>query len=233
VQLRRVISLNDFLIGCLWMQSLGAATQSRVISESYDVLHRAGDVVARQGEPVRSWIGVVEGMVKVVGGSASGRPVIYSSVPAGSWMGEGSVLKDEPRHYDVIALGDARTVHVPRATFHWLLETSLEFNHFVISHLNERLAQFMAMVETGRVDDPTVRLARALVGLFNPIIYPKSGALLNTSQKELGDLAGLTRQRANAALQTLKASGIINIQYGAIVVLDLHELKVIARSGER
>ena len=228
---RRLRSVDEFLLECRWMQSLASTSQQRVIGDAYDLLHRDGEVVARQGEPVRSWIGVAEGLLKVVGGATDHRTVIYSSVPAGSWMGEGSVMKEEPRHYDVIAIGDTRTVHIPRATFRWLLETSFEFNHFVIGHLNDRLAQFMSMVETDRIENPKVRLARAMAGLFNPIIYPQTSATLKISQQELGELAGLSRQRANVALQELKNLGLLRVQYGAIVILDLPGLKSLARSG--
>lgn len=212
------------------MQVLGTAMQERVIADAYDVLHKDGDMVARRGEPVRSWIGVAEGFLKAIGGAGSQRPVLYSSIPAGSWIGEGSVIKDEPRHYDLVAVGNTRTVHVPRATFRWLLETSFEFNHFVISHLSERLAQFMAMVETDRIEDPKVRVARALCGLFNPVIYPQMGPVLRISQQEIGELAGISRQRANAAVSELKKEGVLQGQYGAIIVLDLAALKAIANS---
>jgi CRP/FNR family cyclic AMP-dependent transcriptional regulator len=212
------------------MQVLGTAMQERVIADAYDVLHKDGDMVARRGEPVRSWIGVAEGFLKAIGGAGSQRPVLYSSIPAGSWIGEGSVIKDEPRHYDLVAVGNTRTVHIPRATFRWLLETSFEFNHFVISHLSERLAQFMAMVETDRIEDPKVRVARALCGLFNPVIYPQMGSVLRISQQEIGELAGISRQRANAAVSELKKKGVLQGQYGAIIVLDLAALKAIANS---
>jgi len=225
-------SVRDFLVDSPWMRRLDYSTQEKVIGDSYDVMHRGGDVVAREGEPVSSWIGVADGILKVVGGSTTRRPVIYSSVPAGSWMGEGSVLKDEPRHYDVIAISSTRTIHVPRTTFHWLLETSFEFNHFIIQQLNERLGQFMSMTESQRIENPTIRLARALVGLFNPVIYPRTGTVVNTSQQELGELAGLTRQRVNAAIQVLKTAGVLNVQYGSIVVIDLPGLKLIANAED-
>lgn len=145
-------------------------------------------------------------------------------------MGEGSVIKDQPRQYEVLAVGDTRTVHIPRATFRWLMDTSFEFNHFIISHLGERLAQFMAMVETDRIENPKVRVARALCGLFNPVIYPYTESLLRISQQELGELAGISRQRANAALSALKGAGVLRCQYNAIVVVDLAALKRIACS---
>lgn len=204
---------------------LAAPVQSRVLADAYDVVHDGDEVVAREGEPVRSWIGVAEGLVKVVGGAHNKHSVLYSSVPQGSWIGEGSVIKDELRRYEVVTLGPSRTVHIPRATFRWLLDTSMEFNHFIIDHLNARLGQFMAMVEIDRISDPAVRLAQAISGLFNPVLFPEGGPALRVSQKELGELAGITRQRANVAIQELRKDGLIRVQYGAIVVVDLPGLR--------
>jgi CRP-like cAMP-binding protein len=74
-------------------------------------------------------------------GFSNGKTLIYSGIPAGSWVGEGLVLKRELRHYDIVAVQPSRTVHIPRTTFHWLLDTSVKFDRFVLDHLNERLGQ--------------------------------------------------------------------------------------------
>jgi cAMP-binding proteins - catabolite gene activator and regulatory subunit of cAMP-dependent protein kinases len=173
------------------MRLLPQAVRERVIAEAYESIHAEKEVVAAKGEPAHSWIGVVEGLLKASGGFRTGKTFIYSDIPAGSWVGEGSVLKREPRHYDLVAVRPTRTVHIPRATFRWLLDTNLDFNHFVIDHMNERLAQFMGMVETDRIADPRIKLARSILSLFNPILYPGMGSALLVSQQEPGELAGL------------------------------------------
>jgi len=152
-------------------------------------------------------------------------------IPAGSWVGEGSVIKREPRHYDVVAVRRTRIVHVPRATFRWLLDTNLDFNHYIIDHLNERLAQFMAMVETDRIDDPRLKLARSILSLFNPVLYPGMGSALLISQEELGELAGLSRQRTNAAIKALERADLVHANYGSLLVKDLQALRSFARNG--
>ena len=84
---------------------------------------------------------MVEGLLKASSGFSNGKTLIYSGIPAGSWVGEGLVLKRELRHYDIVAVQPSRTVHIPRTTFHWLLDTSVKFDRFVLDHLNERLGQ--------------------------------------------------------------------------------------------
>lgn len=221
-------SLEQFLRKSIWMSQLPAAACDRVCEDCFYVEHKKGAVVAHRGELVDSWVGVMDGLIKVVTHHRSGKAVMFSGIPKNAWVGEGSVIKREPRRYDLVAMSNSRTAHVPRATFQWLLDTSFEFNHFITGHLNERLGQFMAMTETDRIADPTIRLARSICGLFNPVLYPGVGPVIKVSQEELGDFAGLSRQRVNAALGKLEDQGLIQVAYGGIYVEDLSALKAFA-----
>ena len=53
-----------------------------------------------------------------------------------------------------------------------LLDTYLTFNRFLIVQLNERLGQFISLVEGERLLEPDARVARCLANLFNPVLYP-------------------------------------------------------------
>lgn len=212
-----------------WMCLLSTGERERVIADAYEERHSEKTFVARKGDPAYSWIGVFNGLLKASENLRNGKSMIYSGIPAGSWIGEGSVLKSELRHYDIVAVKASHTVHIPRTTFRWLLNTSLAFNHFVLDQLNERLGQFMGMVETDRIDDPLIKLARSVLSLYNPILYPGMGPALFVSQEELGELAGLSRQRTNAAIKALERIGLVRANYGNLQVVDLHTLRAFAR----
>ncbi len=181
-------------------------------------------VVCRRGEPVDAWVGVVDGLVKISNVSPEGKSVTFAGVPSGGWFGEGSLLKDGPRMYDVVALRDSRIAFLPRSAFHWLLENSLPFTRFLLVQLNERLGQFIATVEWDRMLEPDARVARCIAQLFNPHLYPGTVARLQISQEEIGYLSGVSRQRVNQALQSLEKAGLVRVEYGAVTVLDLDGL---------
>jgi len=221
----RTKSLGDLLADTPWVRSLPNSVRERVMADAYETYHDPKDVVARKGDVAQSWMGVAEGFVKASSVVRSGKVVMFSGLPAGAWFGEGSVIRRTIRQYDIIAMRRSRVLHIPRATFRWLLETNIDFNHFIIDHLNARLAQFMAMTETDRMTDPVVKVARAISGLFDPIIYPGLGPLLQVSQEELGELAGLTRQSANAAVKALQAAGLVRAEYGGLLIMQLDALR--------
>ena len=93
------------------------------------------------------------------------------------------------------------------------------------AQLNERLGQFIGMIENERMLDTDARIARGLAALFNPVLYPGTLRLLQISQEELGYLAGVSRQRANQALKVLEDAGLVRSEYGGINILDLDGLR--------
>ena len=215
----------DFLRASLWARSLTPDEFRRVEASLVERRVAAGEYVCRKGEPVEHWIGILEGLVKMTSLAPSGKLTTFTGLPEGAWFGEGSLLKDEPRRYDVTALRDSRVVLMPRATFNALLDGSIPFNRFLLVQLNERLGQFIAQVEFDRLLNVEARVARCLAAMFNPHLYPATGRELQISQEEVGYLSDLSRQRVNQALKTLEQAGLLRVEYGRITVLDLPGLR--------
>ncbi len=208
-----------------WMRELDAMQQARVRRDVVERELRAGAYVCRKGDAVEHWIGVLHGIAKVSNVSPAGKSVTLTGIAAGGWFGEGSLLKDEPRKYDVVALRDSLVAYMPRATFQWLLDSSIAFNRHLLRQLNERLAQFIGTVEIDRMLNPDARVARCLAQLFNPLLYPAVGSRLEIAQSEIGFLTGLSRQTVNRALQRLERDGFVRVEYGALTILSLDALR--------
>jgi CRP-like cAMP-binding protein len=217
--------LADMLRESLWARSLTAAQMQQVEMSIVERRVEAGGYVCRKGEPALHWIGILDGLVKMAGLSATGKLTTFTGLPAGAWFGEGSLLKDEPRRYDVVALRDSRVALMPRATFTALLDDSIAFNRFLLLQLNERLGQFIGQVEHDRLLSVEARVARCLAAMFNAYLYPATAMQLKLSQEEIGYLSDLSRQRVNQALKALERARLVEVAYGGIVVLDLPGLR--------
>ncbi|MDZ7653618.1 MAG: Crp/Fnr family transcriptional regulator [Burkholderiaceae bacterium] len=218
-------TLHQFLRATQWGSLLPADHLARVVAESSAMDVAEGGYLCRNGEPVDAWFGVLDGFFKMIVTTPDGKSATFTNMPAGSWFGEGSLLKTEPRRYDVVALRPSRAARIPRRTFEWLLNTSIPFNRYLLVQINERLGQFIGMLESQRLHDPDARVARCVAGLFNPVLYPGMDARIEVSQEEIGHLAGISRQRVNQALQTLQQAGLLRVEYGSIVIEDLDGLR--------
>ncbi len=218
-------AFEDLLDLSPWMRRLDAAQHARLRQDLVERQVPCGGFVCRKGEQVEHWVGVIEGLVKISNVSARGKAVTLTGIAPGGWFGEGSMLKDEPRRYDAVALRQSRIAYLPRATFEWLLDTSIAFNRYLLVQLNERLGQFIGTVEVDRLLEPDARVARCLAQLFNPLLHPGLGPKLEISQGEIGYLMGLSRQRVNQALRRLEGSGLLKVEYGGVTVLSIEGLR--------
>ena len=109
--------------------------------------YRANEYIFMRGDDFEYWTGVVTGLARMGIVSRGGKAASFAGLTAGAWFGEGSVLKNEARRYDVMALRDTRLALMDRKTFVWLFENSVAFNRFLVNQLNELLGQFIAFLE--------------------------------------------------------------------------------------
>lgn len=222
---KKMLTLSEMLQASAWARAL---TEEELKQVNAGIVVRtipAGGFVCMKGEPVDHWMGVVDGLVKMASNWSTGKTTTFTGLSAGGWFGEGSLLKTDPRKYDVVALRESRVAYMNRSTFQWLLDHSIPFNRFLIIQLNERLGQFIGMMEHERLLDTDARLARCLASMFNPVLYPGISREIKISQEEIGFLAGVSRQRVNQALRTLESASLLRIDYGSITILDLEGLR--------
>lgn len=218
-------SFEDLLAASAWSQDLSSEQLQRVRSTAIVRDFAAEADVCRAGDPANVWIGVIDGLVRVVNVSSSGKSMTFAALPTSSWFGEGSVLKRELRKHSVVAVRRSRIAFLPESTFFWLLDSSIAFNRFLLLQLNERLGHFMSTVEHDRLLEPDARVARSLAAMFNPQLYPGTKPQIELSQEELGHIVGASRQRISQALQALEKAGLIEVDYRMITVLDIEGLR--------
>ncbi len=190
-----------------------------------------GNYICHQGDRFDCWGGIVSGLVKLSTVSDSGKQVSLAGLAAGAWFGEGSLLKNEPRRYDLVALRESRLMLMDLPTFNWLFEHSVGFNRFLVHQFNERLAQFIGQVENDRMLDATGRVARALASIFNPRVNPGVGTHLAITQEEIGLLSGLSRQVTNQSLKVLEHARVVQVERGGIAIRDWLDLVRFGNSG--
>lgn len=218
-------SFDDLLAASSWTQELTPEHLHRVRTTTIVRDYEAECHVCHAGDAANVWVGVIDGLVRMVSTSSSGKSMTFAALPTGSWFGEGSVLKREIRKHSVIAVRPSRIALLPEATFFWLLDTSIAFNRFLLVQLNERLGHFMSIVEHDRLLEPDARVARSLAAMFNPQLYPGTKRQIELSQEELGQIVGASRQRIGQALQALEKAGLIKVDYRMITVLDIEGLR--------
>ncbi|MEH0165023.1 Crp/Fnr family transcriptional regulator [Paucibacter sp. JuS9] len=219
------MDLQEMLTKSIWGRNLAAAELARVLQDARERKVPAGEAIVSSGQLAQHWLGLISGFGKMSVGSAEGRETSLTSIASGGWFGEGTLIKRGHWQYDAVALRDCRVAQLPRETFEWLRATSLPFNHHLQVLMSARMGQFIARMCDDRLLDSTARVAHCLAGLFNPELYPEPGSFIDIRQAELGQMAGVSRQRANRALQLLEQQGLVSLSRRGIEVHDLPRLR--------
>lgn len=153
-------------------QSLTEEEMLKALAGTCEHSFAAGAFICAKGEPVDYWMGIINGLGKMASHWTTGKTTSLTGISSGGWFGEGSLLKKEPRRYDVMAIRETRVAFMNRSTFYWLMDHSIPFNRYLIAQINERLGQFIGMIENERMLDTDARIARGLAALFNLVLYP-------------------------------------------------------------
>lgn len=207
-----------------WYHLLSAPARDAVRDALRVEVIPTGTALSHQGDVPHAWCGILQGLIKLSSVGIDGRAVTFCGLPPGSWFGEATLLRDAPFSVDAQALRPSKAAMLPAETFFWLLDSERGFNHYILKLLSERLHWFMGHCYANRVTDAQGRVVRAVVGLFQPA-GASSQTELRISQEEVAHVAGVSRQSCNTALRQLCADGLLQIDYGAMRVLDAEALR--------
>jgi len=223
---QRVSSLKGLARATSFSSLLNEIELERVEHDLHERSFVSGGHVAWKGDPVEHWMVVADGMVKVEAAAADGRKTTLMGITAGGgWFGEATLLRGGRWPFDVIASQATTLGLLPRATFEWLLGSSIAFNRFLLEMVNARLWQFVQRCEHLRFCEAGELVAHCLGELFDERLYPRTTRRLPLSQDEVAQLAGISRPTANRALHELERRGVLSVAYGTVLIHDPQELQ--------
>lgn len=203
-------SVLSFVERWPWYHALTPELRSLVIQTATERVADAGEYIARAGAPCADWYGLMQGFLQMYVIGTRGSETTLYCLREGEWGGEGSLLKGEPRRYDLRALTPVRLCTIPLKTFELLRNSSIEFNQFLCEIMNARMGIFVGMLEASRLLGPEMRVARTLMMLADG--QASDAQEISISQHQLALMCGLSRQRVNMALNTLKQSGLVRCE---------------------
>ena len=121
--------------GFIWASELTNGELERAAQGISERTYARGAYVCHRGDQLSHWGGIVEGLIKMSTIGRSGKAVTFAGLGNGAWFGEGSVIKNEPRKYDLVTLRETRLALMNRQTFMWLYENSIGFGFQVLYFL--------------------------------------------------------------------------------------------------
>ena len=226
---KRQIFQRHWLFGKLSPHDIDA-----LISYSRVERYTAGREIFAKGSPGPSLMAVLRGSVKISSLSEGGKEIVLSIINAGEIFGEIAVLDGEERSADATAMTDCELLVINRRDFLPVLENRADLCMILLRILCRRLRQTSEQVEDVMFRHLESRVAKALLQLVESAGLHAVGAPsveLHVSQRELGGMAGGSRESVNKILQIWHRQGLIDLGKGSIVIRNLDAIERIARLG--
>jgi len=199
-----------------------------LISYSRVERYPTGREVFAKGSPGQSLMAVLRGSIKISSLSNEGKEIVFGIINAGEIFGEISVLDGDERSADATAMTDCELLVLNRRNFLHLLETRADLCMILLRILCRRLRQTSEQVEDVMFRHLESRVAKALLQLAESVgLHGLQGASveLHVSQRELGNMAGGSRESVNKILQNRHRQGLINLGKASVLIRDLEALR--------
>ncbi len=207
-----------------------------------DVLERLGSYMTRKavprgtaifakGDPGTGLMGVLSGTVKISVLSADGREVVLNVIHPGEIFGEIALLDGRPRTADASAMTDCELVVIDRRDFVPFLRTQSDVLLKFIDILCLRLRYTSEQVEELMFLELPARLAKTLIRLSSEPSESASDRKIVITQREIGQMIGMSRESTNRQLRAWAKRKWIRIERGGITVLNAGALADVAEDS--
>lgn len=187
-------------------------------------------ILFMKGDPPRGIFLLCSGLAKLTFASAQGREVIVRMVRRGEAMGLDAVLLNQPFELTAVTQEPAQISFISRSDFLCLLQRNKELSLFVAQYLSKVLRRSDRQVARNTLRlSPEEKLSDLLLDCAShgsPRM--KNGVLcrLNLTQREIGQLIGLSRESVSRHLRKLQSRGLIRNRRGLIEILGSSKPKV-------
>jgi CRP/FNR family transcriptional regulator len=184
--------------------------------------YEAGQVVFREGDQGDTCFVVKSGAIKI-SREHGGRTIALAELRGGDMFGELSMFGGEVRSATAAALEDTAAIALLAGDVRRLLagnpEIALKMLETMADRVratNQRLANQSFQTVAGRVAGVLMQLvdARQSEGAS------ASDVLVETTQADIAQLAGASRESASRFLATLERQGLVTTQRGKVIVHD-------------
>jgi CRP-like cAMP-binding protein len=183
--------------------------------------YKRGEVIVEQGKNSNFLAIVLTGRARVVTTDTRGREVILATMNPGDYVGEMSLIDNQPHSATVRAEVQTDVLILGRPEFARCLPENTSMAYAVMKGLVQRLRHADRKIESLALMDVYGRVARALLEFAQP---DKDGQLVirdRVSRQDVAKMIGASREMVSRVMKDLEDRGFIEVaEDGSTVVKD-------------
>lgn len=183
---------------------------------------KRGEAIVEQGKQSNALSIILTGRARVIATDARGREVILATMHPGDYVGEMSLIDNEPHSATVLAEIQTDALILGRLEFARCLPENGSMAYAVLKGLVQRLRQADRKIESLALMDVYGRVARALLEFSvadndgNAIIRDK------VSRQDLAKMVGASREMVSRVMKDIEERGFIETRADGSVLVRNH-----------
>ncbi|MFN8897849.1 MAG: Crp/Fnr family transcriptional regulator [Pseudomonadota bacterium] len=180
---------------------------------------RRGEIVVEQGRKSNALFILLNGRARVLTADTRGREVILAVLEAGDYVGEMSLIDNEPHSATVRAEVQTDMLVLARADFARCLPENSTLSYGIMRGLVRRLRNADRQIESLALLDVYGRVARTLLDMAE--LTPEGTRLIRhkVSRQDMAKVVGASREMVIRVMKDLEERGVIETQDNGSVVI--------------
>ena len=181
---------------------------------------RRGEIIVEQGRKSNALFILLTGRARVMTSDSRGREVILAVLEPGDYLGEMSLIDNEPHSATVRAEVQTDVLVLGRAEFAQCLPENSSLSYAIMRGLVQRLRNADRQIESLALLDVYGRVARALLDMAQEeggqrVIRNK------VSRQDLAKVVGASREMVSRVMKDLEERGVIEtLENGSVVIKE-------------
>ena len=200
--------------------SLLTVTQAEVISGAVTKQrYKRGEVLVEQGQKSNALAILLTGRARVVSADSRGREVILATLGPGDYIGEMSIIDNEPHSATVRAEVQTDVLLLGRADFARCLAENASMSLVVMRGLVKRLRHADRKIESLALLDVYGRVAHALLEFAVPDAQGQWIIREKISRQDLAKMVGASREMVSRVMKDLEERAFIQTLPSGVTLL--------------
>ena len=179
---------------------------------------RRGELVIEAGKKSNALFILLTGRARVIAADARGREVILAVLQAGDYVGEMSLIDNEPHSATVRTEVQSDMLVLGRPEFARCLPENSSLSYAIMRGLVQRLRNADRQIESLALLDVYGRVARSLLDMAEQVGEAKV-IRGKVSRQDLAKIVGASREMVSRVMKDLEERGMVHTQEDGSVVI--------------
>ncbi len=180
---------------------------------------KRGETIVEQGKKSNALFIILTGRARVVTADARGREVILANMNPGDYIGEMSLIDNEPHSASVRAEVQTDVLMLGRTDFARCLPENSSMAYTVMKNLVQRLRSADRKIESLALMDVYGRVARSLIEAAHTDDQGRTTIRDKVSRQDLAKMVGASREMVSRVMKDLEDRGYIETMLNGSVVI--------------